>query len=93
MSRSQIYKFEPDIHLQVRNNHQVVKFGSCLDVLDRIEESSIAIVVTSPPYDLKKAYGKYIDRVGIEEWKTLISSATEKVYRILKANGSFFLNV
>jgi len=93
MKNSQIYRFEPDIHLQILNNHQVVKFGSCLDILNAIQENSIAIVVTSPPYNVNKPYGKYVDMVEIEEWKTLISLTTEKVYRILKPNGSFFLNV
>jgi len=88
-----IYNFKPDIHLGIRKTHQVVKFGSCVEVLDEIKDNSIAIVVTSPPYDLNKPYGKYKDKVGIERWKALISEATKKIYRILESNGSFFLNV
>ncbi|MFC1903753.1 DNA-methyltransferase [Chloroflexota bacterium] len=94
MSNRTVYKFVPDIHLQIKNNHhQVVKFGSCLNILDEIKEGSITIIVTSPPYDLNKSYGKYVDTVGIERWKTLISETTQKVYKALKPNGSFFLNV
>ena len=93
MKNNNIYSFKPDIHLQIRVNHQLVKFGSCLDTLEQIKENSIALVVTSPPYDLNKFYGKYTDRVGIEKFKCLTSEATKKIYRILKPNGSFFLNV
>lgn len=88
-----IYNFKPDIHLEIRKTQQVVKFGSCVEVLDEIKDNSIAIVVTSPPYDLNKPYGKYKDKVGTEQWKALISEATKKIYRILEPNGSFFLNV
>lgn len=93
MKSTAIYNFQPDIHLQIRNNHQIVKFGSCLDVLSQVRKNSIAIVVTSPPYDLNKSYGRYKDIVGIEKWKLLISEATQEIYNILKPNGSFFLNV
>lgn len=88
-----IFSFKPDIHIKVNGSEQVVKFGSCLKYLDSIESNSISIVVTSPPYDLNKSYGKYKDKVGIKQWSNLISEATEKIYRILKPNGSFFLNV
>lgn len=88
-----IYTFTPDIEKKIGKTLQVVKFGSCIDVLDQIEENSIAIVVTSPPYDLNKKYGKYKDKVGLDRWKRLISETTEKVYKVLKPNGSFFLNV
>lgn len=93
MKSKNIYKFKPDIHLKIRNNQQIAKFGSCLDMLDQIKRNSIAIVVTSPPYDLNKSYGKYKDMVGIDNWKHLISETTKRIYNILKPNGSFFLNV
>lgn len=90
---NKIYEFKPDIDTKVKGIHQIVKFGSCIDVLESIKYESIALVVTSPPYNLNKPYGKYKDKVGIEQWCNLISEATKKIYKILKQNGSFFLNV
>jgi len=90
---NKIYTFKPDIELAIKNTLQVVKFDSCIDALDEIKENSVTIVVTSPPYDLNKPYGKYKDKIGLDRWKRLIGETTKKIYRILKQNGSFFLNV
>lgn len=71
----------------------VVEIGDCLDLIKDIPDKSVRLVVTSPPYNIKKEYGKYSDNVSLEEWKELISSVTEEVYRILTDDGSFFLNL
>ena len=60
------YKFRPDISYKKYGLSQIVKFGDCLKQLDNIRVSSVAIVVTSPPYDLRKPYGKYKDRLLID---------------------------
>ncbi len=93
MAIKKVYNFTPDIIFEEKQNIQIVKFGSCIEILEKIKKESISIVVTSPPYDLKKSYGKYNDNIGMEKWKQMISLTTKKVYRILKPNGSLFLNV
>ncbi len=63
----------------------------CLDTMNRIDDNSINLVMTSPPYaDARKnTYGgpvadKYI------EWFYPIA---QEIYRILAADGSFILNI
>jgi adenine-specific DNA-methyltransferase len=68
-------------------------FGDSRDLIKNIKDESINLVVTSPPYNIGKNYGKYKDKVSLEEWKNLISDITEQVARVLTPNGSFFLNV
>lgn len=65
--------------------------GDCLQVLKDIEQNSIDLIVTSPPYadSRKNTYGgvspdKYV------EWFLPIS---EQLLRVLKPDGSFVLNV
>lgn len=70
-----------------------IEFGDCRELLKNIPDSSVTLVVTSPPYNIGKPYGKYSDKIPLEEWKKLISDVTKEVYRILKPNGSFFLNL
>lgn len=70
-----------------------VEIGNCLDLLKKVPDKSVKLVVTSPPYNIKKKYGKYKDNVSLEEWKSLISSVTKEVHRILTDDGSFFLNL
>ena len=72
-----------------------IKFeiGDCRQLLKDIPDNSIRLVVTSPPYNIGKSYGKYSDTIPINEWKTLINDVTKEVKRILTPDGSFFLNL
>ncbi len=71
----------------------IYKFGDCRKLLKELERNSIKMAVTSPPYNLKKAYGLYSDDVGLDEWKSLIDETMKEVHRVLTPDGSFFLNV
>ena len=70
-----------------------ILIGNCLDQMKKIDDSSIALIVTSPPYNIKKKYGAYKDDLTMEGWKDLINNVFVEAQRILKPNGSFFLNV
>lgn len=88
-----VYKNKPDININIRNTSQIVYIGSCIKELKKIKDETISIVVTSPPYDLNKPYSGYKDKIGLDSWRDLIYQTTKEVYRVLKPNGSFFLNV
>lgn len=70
-----------------------IEFGDCRELLKNIPDNSVSLVVTSPPYNIGKSYGKYSDKIPLEEWKKLINDVSKEIYRILKPNGSFFLNL
>jgi len=61
--------------------------------MSEIPDKSIDLIVTSPPYNIGKKYGKYTDKVTLEDWEALINDVTKEIYRILKPSGSFFLNL
>jgi site-specific DNA-methyltransferase (adenine-specific)/site-specific DNA-methyltransferase (cytosine-N4-specific) len=68
-----------------------VIFGDCLDVLKKLDENSVDLIVTSPPYadQRKDTYGgihpdKYVD------W---FLPMTEELLRVLKPTGTFILNI
>lgn len=65
--------------------------GDCLDVLKKIPDKSIDLIITSPPYadNRKKTYGgistdKYV------EWFLPIA---QEMLRVLKPTGTFILNI
>ena len=68
--------------------------GDCVaGMREHLADESIDVVVTSPPYNLGIKYGKYEDNLEREEYlKWSVEWATE-VRRVLKPDGSFFLNV
>jgi len=70
-----------------------IQFGDCKKLIKEIQDNSVALVVTSPPYNLQKNYGTYKDDVKMEKWEELISETSREIFRVLKPNGSFFLNV
>mgnify|MGYP001029342057 CR=1 FL=1 len=77
----------------IKNDLVYIDFGDCRELLKTVESESVAIVVTSPPYNIGKPYGKYKDKIALDDWKQLIEETTKEVYRVLKPNGSFFLNL
>jgi adenine-specific DNA-methyltransferase len=73
-------------------NHKIY-IGDCNEVMKTIQTKSIQTIVTSPPYNLKKNYGAYKDDIDFNAWKNLIDQTFKNAKKILKDNGSFFLNV
>jgi len=71
--------------------------GNALEVLqdqDLFPDSTIDLAVTSPPYGLGKDYGvTFKDNLEISQWGEMIEQVGTEIYRTLKPNGSFFLNV
>ena len=68
-----------------------VILGDCLDVLKKLDDNSVDLVVTSPPYadQRKDTYGGiHPDKYG--EWFLPI---TQELLRVLKPTGTFVLNI
>jgi adenine-specific DNA-methyltransferase len=70
-----------------------IMIGDCTKELKKLDSKSVRLAVTSPPYNLRKDYGLYMDNVGIDDWKALIKNTLSEVHRVLTDDGSFFLNV
>jgi len=67
--------------------------GDSRELIRKLPDKSIKMAVTSPPYNIGKNYGKYNDKLPLEEWKELISDITKEMHRVLTEDGSFFMNV
>jgi site-specific DNA-methyltransferase (cytosine-N4-specific) len=65
--------------------------GDTLELIKEIPDNSINLIITSPPYGLrkKKEYGN----ADPEEYVKWFMPFAEQFYRILKPNGSFVLNI
>lgn len=67
--------------------------SDCIETLDNMPKKSVNTIVTSPPYNLNKKYGKYDDNRTFEEWENLIERVAKAAFNVLTDNGSFLLNV
>jgi len=65
----------------------------CVKGMSRLRSEHVDLVVTSPPYNLGVDYKKYSDRQDRESYLRWCRDWASQVQRILKSNGSFFLNV
>lgn len=67
--------------------------GDCLTILKEIEDKSIDVVITSPPYNIGLKYNKYEDNKPREQYLEWIYDVFTEIKRILKDNGHIFLNM
>lgn len=66
----------------------------CLEFMNNdLGDGSVDIVVTSPPYNLNIKYGHYKDNKSREEYLIWLDEIFVVIKRVLKDDGSFFLNI
>jgi len=72
---------------------QTLELGNCLTVMKRMPARSVDVVVTSPPYNLNLAYGVYDDSRDEAEYIDWLYKVSAAIKRVMKPDGSFFLNI
>jgi len=58
-----------------------------------VEENSIDLIVTSPPYNVDVRYHSYDDKIPYDVYLEFTSRWLEKAYLLLKEDGRFCLNI
>lgn len=87
-----IAKFRPNAAAERVGRHKIYS-GDCLEVLERLPQNSVDVVVTSPPYNLGIDYRSYNDQRPRQEYLDWLEDIARALHNVLKENGSFFLNV
>ena len=67
--------------------------GDCIEVMAKMPESSVYLIVTSPPYGVGIAYDSFNDDIEFEQYKLFSASCMREAYRVLKDDGRIALNV
>lgn len=67
--------------------------GKCEDVLKRYPSESIDFIITSPPYADQRYYGDKSSKVKPEDYVEWFIPKAKEIFRVLKDNGSFVLNI
>ncbi len=67
--------------------------GDCLAVLPGLAAASVDVIVTSPPYNLNLAYSGYRDALPEEEYLAWLTAVATALRRVMRPDGSFFLNM
>jgi site-specific DNA-methyltransferase (adenine-specific) len=72
---------------------QTILCGDCLAILPTLAEASIDVIVTSPPYNLDIRYSQYRDSLAESDYLDWMVAVAAGLRRVLKPDGSFFLNI
>ena len=72
---------------------QTVMLGNCLATLKGMQAASVDVIVTSPPYNIGISYKSYDDSQPRGAYLAWLREVSKHLARVLKVNGSFFLNV
>lgn len=67
--------------------------GDCIEKMREIPESSIDLIVTSPPYGVGIQYDVHDDDMVWEEYVKFTYSWMEQAFRVLKDDGRIALNI
>ena len=71
----------------------VIEVKDCVKGMRELDEKSVDIVVTSPPYNLGTKYRNYKDTKARDEYLLWSQEWAREIRRVLQDNGSFFLNL
>lgn len=66
--------------------------GDCRD-MSQVENGSVQLVVTSPPYNVGADYDGYQDSIAWTEWDDLVHGAILEISRILRPGGVLAWNI
>lgn len=72
-------------------DNQHIICGDVIEELRKIPSESIELIVTDPPYNLNKDYGKSQDKLEFDEYIEFSKQWLSEANRILKLNGTIYI--
>ena len=67
--------------------------GNCVEVMATLPESTVDLIVTSPPYNVGIDYDTHNDRQSMEDYWQFTKDWLSEAYRILKDDGRVAINI
>ena len=67
--------------------------GDCVEEMRKMADSSVDVVVTSPPYNIGKTYVDYDDQRSEGDYLAFMERVGEQLARVVKPDGHVFVNV
>jgi len=65
----------------------------CITIIEKMCDSSVDCIITSPPYMFQKEYNNYDDKFQPEKYEEFLTNIFKGCVRVLKDGGRMFVNV
>ena len=75
----------------VESDKSLIIFNDCIEALKKMDEGSVDLIVTDPPYNLNKDYGKSQDKLEFDEYIAFSKEWLSECKRILKKDGTIYV--
>jgi site-specific DNA-methyltransferase (adenine-specific) len=75
-----------------RTENGILYNGDCLDILPLIDQDSIDLAITSPPYNFNIQYDVYKDKLEWKDYYEWCMKWNKEILRILRKDGRYCLN-
>jgi len=72
-------------------NYHLILNGDCIEKLKKISDESVHLIITDPPFNIGKNYGKYKDRLKRTEYFEWCKEWISECIRVLKFGGALYL--
>ncbi len=73
--------------------NDIIIFNDDFITTNCVEENSVDLIVTSPPYNVDIRYNSYDDKIPYEIYLEFTQKWLEKAYKLVKDDGRFCLNI
>ena len=67
--------------------------GNCIDEMNKLPESSVDLIVTSPPYNVGIDYDSHDDRMTMDEYWGFTKEWLTSAFNVLKDDGRIAVNI
>ncbi len=91
VSQKEIKNFNEFFYLNNNFKPNTIYFGNALQEIKKLPNSFIDLIITDPPYNNEKDFGKGKVKISRESFKVWCDSWIKECARILKPNGSIYL--
>jgi len=76
--------------MKKEGNHLIIH-GDCLKELKKINDNSVDLIITDPPFNIGKKYNSYVDRKSKRDYITWCQEWLSECVRVMKDGAALYL--